>query len=102
METDASFVAAGVDTHKDAHALCVIDALGRKVREGAFPATAAGYRDLADAIGAPGKCLVLASIYFLPITLLFFRHSRYRRCANSGYRSGARSGCSSSLTSLSL
>lgn len=59
MEADASFVAAGVDTHKDVHVLCVIDALGRKVREGAFPATAAGYRDLADAIGAPGKCLVV-------------------------------------------
>ena len=59
METDASFVAAGVDIHKDVHALCVIDALGRKIREGAFPATAAGYRDLADAIGAPGKCLVV-------------------------------------------
>ena len=58
METDASFVAAGVDTHKDAHVLCVIDALGRKVREGAFPATAAGYRDLADAIRV-GKCLVV-------------------------------------------
>lgn len=59
MEADASFVAAGVDTHKDVHVLCVIDALGRKVREGAFPATAAGYRDLADAIGAPRKCLVV-------------------------------------------
>lgn len=59
VETDASFVAAGVDTRKDVHVLCVIDALGRKVREGAFPATTAGYRDLADAIGAPGKCLVV-------------------------------------------
>lgn len=59
METDVSFVAAGVDTREDVHVLCVIDALGRKVREGAFPATAAGYRDLADAIGAPGKCLVV-------------------------------------------
>ena len=37
-----------------------------------------------------------------PFPLPHFRHSRYRRRANSGYRSGARSGCSSSLTSLSL
>lgn len=37
-----------------------------------------------------------------PFPLPHFRHSRYRRYANSGYRSGARSGCSSSLTSLSL
>ena len=37
-----------------------------------------------------------------PFPLPHFRHSRCRRCANSGYRSGARSGCSSSLTSLSL
>ena len=37
-----------------------------------------------------------------PFPLPHVRHSRYRRCANSGYRSGARSGCSSSLTSLSL
>lgn len=59
IETDASFVAAGVDTHKDVHALCVIDALGRKIREGASPATPGGYRDLAGAIGAPEKCMVV-------------------------------------------
>lgn len=51
MGTGTLSVAAGVDTHKDVHVLCVIDALGRKVREGAFPATPNGYRDLADAIG---------------------------------------------------
>lgn len=59
MGTGALPVAAGVDTHKDVHVLCVIDALGRKVREGAFPATPNGYRDLADAIGGPGGCLVV-------------------------------------------
>ena len=59
METGVSSVVAGVDTHKDAHVLCVIDALGRKVREGAFPATPNGYRDLANAIGEPGACLAV-------------------------------------------
>lgn len=59
MGTGTLPVAAGVDTHKDVHVLCVIDALGRKVREGAFPATPNGYRDLADAIGEPGGCLVV-------------------------------------------
>lgn len=59
MGTGTLSVAAGVDTHKDVHVLCVIDALGRKVREGAFPATPNGYRDLADAIGGPGGCLVV-------------------------------------------
>ena len=59
METEVSTVAAGVDTHKDEHVLCVIDALGRKVREGAFPATPGGYRELAGAIGDPAGCLVV-------------------------------------------
>ena len=59
MGSDALPVVAGVDTHKDAHELCVIDALGRKVREGALPATPSGYRDLADVIGGPGGCLVV-------------------------------------------
>lgn len=59
MEAGISSVVAGVDTHKDVHVLCVIDALGRKVREGAFPATPGGKRDLAAAIGGPEDCLVV-------------------------------------------
>lgn len=47
---------AGVDTHKDTHALCVLDGLGRKVFEGDFPADAKGYRALAEAIGSPEGC----------------------------------------------
>lgn len=39
--------AAGVDTHKRAHALAVVDAAGRTVFEGVFPADAAGYDELA-------------------------------------------------------
>ena len=59
METSTSSVVAGVDTHKDVHVLCVIDALGRKVCEGTFPATSGGYRKLADSIGGPENCLVV-------------------------------------------
>lgn len=59
MATGTTTVVAGVDTHKDAHVLCVLDALGRKIDEAAFPATAEGYRDLARAIGDPGGCLVV-------------------------------------------
>ena len=33
--------------------------IGRQVRERAFPATPNGYRDLANAIGEPGACLVV-------------------------------------------
>lgn len=49
-------VFAGVDAHKDDHALCVLDALGRKVSEGSFPADEAGYDALARAIGEPSGC----------------------------------------------
>ena len=48
--------AAGVDTHKRAHALAVVDAAGRTVFEGVFPADAAGYDELARAIGPAGGC----------------------------------------------
>ncbi len=41
-------VYAGVDTHRDEHALCLIDGVGRKVFSGSF---AAGYDELAAAIG---------------------------------------------------
>jgi len=52
-------VAAGIDTHKDTHALCVIDRVGRVVRTGTFGADAAGYDEIAAAIGKPGDCAVV-------------------------------------------
>lgn len=52
-------VIAGVDTHKDVHALCLLDGLGRKVRSGSFGADPEGYDRLAEAIGDPGSCMVV-------------------------------------------
>ena len=52
-------LAAGIDTHKDAHALCVIDRVGRVVFTGTFPANAAGYDQIAAAIGGPEGCVVV-------------------------------------------
>lgn len=56
---DEMIVVAGVDTHKDKHVLCVLDELGRKVREGSFPATAKGYDELAAVIGPSSSCRVV-------------------------------------------
>lgn len=49
-------VAAGLDTHRDTHALCVIDRVGRVLRTGTYSADAAGYDEIASAIGEPGDC----------------------------------------------
>ena len=54
MASVNTMVVAGVDTHKDARVPCVLDALGRKIGEAYFPATAEGYRELARSIGDPG------------------------------------------------
>ena len=51
-------VAAGLDTHRDTHALCVIDRVGRVLRTGTYSADAAGYGEIASAIGEPGDCAV--------------------------------------------
>lgn len=59
MGIERKTVIAGVDTHKDAHVLCVLDALGRKILARSFPATAEGYDELAAAIGSPEECLVV-------------------------------------------
>ena len=59
MASVNTMVVAGVDTHKDAHVPCVLDALGRKIGEASFPATAEGYRELARSIGDPGGCLAV-------------------------------------------
>ncbi|MEE1210793.1 MAG: IS110 family transposase [Parafannyhessea umbonata] len=52
-------VIAGVDTHKDAHVLCLLDSLGRRLSSASFPADADGYDALARAIGDPGDCMVV-------------------------------------------
>lgn len=49
-------VVAGVDTHADTHWLCVLDERGRVVASEEFPANAAGYAALAEAIGEPSRC----------------------------------------------
>lgn len=51
--------AAGIDTHKDTHALCVIDSIGRVVKSGVFDAKASGYDAIAHAIGDPKDCIVV-------------------------------------------
>ena len=56
---DGGIFAAGIDTHKDAHALCVIDRVGRVVRAGTYGADAAGYDEVAAAIGKPEDCIVV-------------------------------------------
>lgn len=52
-------MAAGIDTHKDTHALCVIDLVGRVVLTGTFNADADGYEQIAEAIGHPEDCAVV-------------------------------------------
>lgn len=52
-------VVAGVDTHLDTHWLCVLDERGAVLASGEFPADAAGYDALADALGDPGSCLAV-------------------------------------------
>ena len=59
MEGYGGEVAAGVDTHRDEHALCVVDRAGRVLGRGSFPATTAGYDALAEAIGGPTACVAV-------------------------------------------
>lgn len=54
-----SVVYAGIDTHKEAHVLCVLGALGRIVYEDGFAADGAGYRSLAHTIGDAGRCALV-------------------------------------------
>ena len=48
-------VFAGVDTHADAHWLCVLDAVGRPLLSERFPATPDGYDALAAAVRRAGE-----------------------------------------------
>lgn len=46
---------AGVDTHRDAHTLAIVDSLGRKVASGAFAANGRGYRELEGFLRSAGE-----------------------------------------------
>ena len=52
-------VAAGIDTHKKQHALCILDGFGRRVSAAFFDANEKGYAEIAEAIGSPEDCLVV-------------------------------------------
>ena len=52
-------VFAGVDTHADAHWLCVLDAVGRPLLSEAFPATPEGYDALAAAVAGAGEPIAI-------------------------------------------
>jgi transposase len=51
---NATFVVAGVDTHKDTHHAAVLDLAGRILGCQPFPATAAGYERLLDWVAGHG------------------------------------------------
>ncbi|MFE4447779.1 transposase, partial [Streptomyces sp. NPDC056820] len=55
---DDGEVILGVDTHKDTHVAAVLTPLGAILATDAFPATAAGYRELLDwarSFGMPAR-----------------------------------------------
>ena len=55
--TVETLIVAGVDTHKDTHYAAVITDTGQRVGAAEFPATAAGYRALAEFITCHGVLL---------------------------------------------
>lgn len=56
-ELEKNLVFAGVDTHKDAHTLCLLDHMGRAVGTFRFAADAEGYDTLASKMGDPATCV---------------------------------------------
>lgn len=56
-ELEKDFVFAGVDTHKDAHTLCLLDHMGRAIGTFRFAADAKGCDALAGKIGGPATCV---------------------------------------------
>lgn len=57
MKDEESFlVYAGIDTHKENHALCLVDQFGRKISGEIYPANKEGYAMIAKAIGEPKNC----------------------------------------------
>lgn len=74
---------AGVDTHRDTHALCMLDGLGRKIYEGDFPADGRGYAALAEAIGSPRRCVygkVILDIWHAGIRHSGSEHADHNQC----------------------
>lgn len=59
MAEEADMVAAGIDTHKNFHVMAITDALGAKVGELSFPATAEGYALAARRLGDPARVLAV-------------------------------------------
>lgn len=51
---------AGVDTHKDQHALCVLDSHANIVLESLFEAKASGYKAMSDALDRLGRIEIVA------------------------------------------
>ena len=51
---------AGVDTHADTHALCVVDEAEHVVYTGEFAATRKGFAALERALKGPDKCVRVA------------------------------------------
>jgi hypothetical protein len=54
VQSQATIVVAGVDTHKDTHHVAVLDLVGRVLADRAFPVTGAGYRQLLDWVAGHG------------------------------------------------
>ena len=54
VQSQATIVVAGVDTHKDSHHVAVLDLVGRVLADRAFPVTGAGYRQLLDWVAGHG------------------------------------------------
>lgn len=55
-DEEAFLVYAGIDTHKENHALCLVDQFGRKISGEIYPANKEGYAMIAKAIGEPKNC----------------------------------------------
>ena len=55
-EPGNNLVFAGVDTHRDARTLCLLDRMGRRIGTFKFDADAKGYDALAGKIGDPATC----------------------------------------------
>lgn len=56
---DAIEVTGGVDTHADSHVAAIIDPLGRHLGHRSFPATSAGYRELAAWMATLGEVILV-------------------------------------------
>ena len=55
MPDPTRLVTGGIDTHKEAHVAAVVDDVGAEIATNAFPATAAGYHQLAQWLSSHGQ-----------------------------------------------